>query len=90
MQCLITDVTGAVKVQVIVKSVATGQVVATITPRWWWGCDSRYTPWTRRQRISLPVALRPGSYEVLIAGTTHDAAGNLWQSAVCNRYLQIR
>ncbi len=31
-----------------------------------------------------------GTYRVLIAGTTHDAAGNLWETAICRRTLRIR
>ena len=78
----LTDLSWEVKAQLVVRSLATGNVVKTKNIGWWWTGEP--------DSINLRCDLPRGRYEVLLAGTTHDEAGNLWQSAVCRRALRVR
>jgi subtilisin family serine protease len=77
----LADLTSRVKAQLVIKSVATGGAVETYGLGWWRTGSRSW--WLR---CNLPA----GKYSVLIAGTTHDEAGNLWESAVCQRDLRVR
>jgi hypothetical protein len=85
----ITDLTGEVTAQLLVTSASSGHVVKTIdigstmasSPL----MPSGFGDWWPL-RCDLPR----GTYKLLIAGTTHDVAGNPWQSAVCHGRLRVR
>ena len=76
----------------ILRSVATGKVVHREDLGWQWGTVFSADPWdqypyrmTHRWRCELPA----GEYNVLIAGGTHNGAGNRWVSATCERPLVV-
>ena len=84
----VRDLSTYVWAQLVVRSVTTGRTVRTMSLGWSWAGE----PWpgSPDARVSLRCTMAPGSYEVLIAGLTHDVAGNLPQSAVCRRVLRVR
>jgi subtilisin family serine protease len=75
------DLTSEVRSQLVIQSVATGSVVKTQELGW---------SQTGRHLMALRCDLPRGTYALLIAGTTHDGIGNLWESAICSRYLRVR
>jgi hypothetical protein len=77
----IDEMTYAVIGELVIKSVATGDVVATKSGRWF----SSGRDWT-----ILKCDFPRGDYDVLVAGKTYDLAGNLWTSAVSHQMLRVR
>jgi hypothetical protein len=76
----------------IVRSAATGKVVFRKDAGWRSGMDFSVAPWDKypfRLKISWRCQLPAGEYNVFIAGGTHDAAGNRWVSATCERPLVV-
>jgi subtilisin family serine protease len=86
----VSDLSLGIWSQLVVRSAA-GKVVYQRRLGWfmsvdqvWWAEDVHYT-W----RLALPH-LAAGTYQVLIAGKTHDEAGNRWASATCTEPLVIK
>lgn len=83
------DQTWGVVSQLIVQSAASGKTVATEDLGWQFTGGSPAT-WGYFDAAPLLCTMARGTYRVLIAGTSHDEAGNLWQSAVCKRTLRVK
>jgi hypothetical protein len=82
----VSDPTEVVFAQLVVQSVSTGQTVKTVTCGWLWEDPMLDSV---QSHLRLRCALPRGSYRVLIAGLTHDEAGNLAESATCGRLLRV-
>ena len=80
---------GDVTAQLLVQSVVSGRVVKTVDMESAMAV-SPFEPSSFTQVMPLLCNIPRGTYKLLIAGTTHDAAGNRWESAVCHGRLRVR
>jgi hypothetical protein len=83
------DASGCVWCQLLVRSAATGETVLTRTLGWRPTPQSGFIDDRTAFVATIDRKLPRGTYDVLVAGRTHDRAGSLCVDAACERQLVV-